>query len=65
MNMLHKRFFVYLLILVSTVFFAMNYVFEWFKNIVFVMGVHYVLIAASILALLYLFPKHKIGRAHV
>ena len=46
MNMLHKRFFVYLLILVSTVFFAMNYVFEWFKNIVFVMGVHYVLIAA-------------------
>lgn len=37
----------------------MNYVFEWFKNIVFVMGVHYVLIAASILALLYLFPKHK------
>lgn len=59
MNMLHKRIFVYLLILVSTVFFAMNYVFEWFKNIVFVMGVHYVLIAASILALLYLFPKHK------
>lgn len=57
--MLHKRIFVYLLILVSIVFFAMNYVFEWFKNIVFVMGVHYVLIAASILALLYLFPKHK------
>lgn len=47
--MFRKRIFAYLLILVSTIFFALNYIFEWFKMFVFVMSIHYILIAASIL----------------
>lgn len=57
--MFRKRIFAYLLILVSTILFSLNYIFEWFKIFIFVMSVHYILIAASIFAFLYLFPKHK------
>lgn len=57
--MFRKRIFAYLLILVSTIFFALNYIFEWFKMFVFVMSIHYILIAASIFAFLHLFPKHR------